>query len=107
MITSAGTSLGRPNRPWFDRISRSHSITNPDAESEKKLLAQLAPELDKDTLSRLVAAFQDLREGYNTGSLVYPYSLRGVYSPSGPMSLTNETLLRADKCRTAYKHLSR
>ncbi|KAF9648314.1 hypothetical protein BDM02DRAFT_3187271 [Thelephora ganbajun] len=53
-----------------------HSITNPDAESEKKLLAQLAPDLNKNTLSRLVAAFQDLREGYNAGSLVYPYSLR-------------------------------
>lgn len=74
-------SLEQLSRPRFDCISPSHSITNPDAESERKILAQLAPDLDKDTLSRLVAAFQDLREGYNAGSLIYPYSLRGEYGP--------------------------
>ena len=105
MITSAGASLGQSSFLWFDRIPRSHSITNPDAESEKELLAQLAPDLDKDTLSRLVAAFQDLREGYNTGSLGYPYSLRGVYGPFGSLALTNGTSLRADQYRTAHKHI--
>ncbi|KAI0061227.1 hypothetical protein BV25DRAFT_1857935 [Artomyces pyxidatus] len=53
-----------------------HSVSNPDIESERRLLAQLAPELDEDILLRLVGAFQDLRKGYGEGSLTYPYSLR-------------------------------
>lgn len=106
MITSAGTSLEQPSRPWFDRVSSSHSITNPDAESEKKILAQLAPDLDKDTLSRLVAAFQDLREGYSAGSLIYPYSLRGMYGPSGTIPLMNLVLLRAHQRRPTHEYVS-
>ena len=54
-----------------------HSVTNPDMDSEKKLLSQLAPELNEDIISRLVAAFQELRHAYETGTLTYPYSLRG------------------------------
>lgn len=46
-------------------------------DSEKKLLSQLAPELNEDIISRLVAAFQELRHAYETGTLTYPYSLRG------------------------------
>lgn len=46
--------------------------------SERQLLQQLAPEVDEDTLHRLVAAFQDLRTGYDTGKVSYPYSLRGA-----------------------------
>ncbi|TFK71122.1 hypothetical protein BDN72DRAFT_838036 [Pluteus cervinus] len=53
-----------------------HSVTNPDLESERKLLAQLAPELDEDIILRLVGAFHDLRSGYESGMLNYPYSLR-------------------------------
>lgn len=55
----------------------SHSVTNPDMQSERRLLAQLAPEMDEDMIRRLVAAFQDLRRGYDEGKLSYPYSLRG------------------------------
>ena len=54
-----------------------HSVSNPDMESEKKLLAQLAPELDPDLILRLVAAFHDLRAAHEAGTLTYPYSLRG------------------------------
>lgn len=46
--------------------------------SERKLLQQLAPEIDADTLLRLVGVFQDLRKGYESGKLSYPYSLRGM-----------------------------
>ena len=46
-------------------------------QSERQLLAQLAPEMDEDLIRRLVAAFQDLRRGYDEGKLLYPYSLRG------------------------------
>ncbi|KAJ6481917.1 AAA domain-containing protein [Mycena sanguinolenta] len=53
-----------------------HSVTNPDQESERTLLAQLAPELDEDLILRLVGAFHDLRKGYDAGTLNYPYSLR-------------------------------
>lgn len=54
-----------------------HSVTNPDMDSERKLLSQLAPELSQDLILRLVAAFQDLRRAHEAGTLTYPYSLRG------------------------------
>ncbi|KAF5384151.1 hypothetical protein D9615_003188 [Tricholomella constricta] len=54
-----------------------HSVTNPDQASERKLLEQLAPELSQDLILRLVGAFHDLRKGYESGVLNYPYSLRG------------------------------
>lgn len=54
-----------------------HSVTNPDIISERRLLAQLAPELSEDMILRLVAAFHDLRHAYDAGRLTYPYSLRG------------------------------
>ncbi|KAH9929971.1 AAA domain-containing protein [Amylocystis lapponica] len=53
-----------------------HSVTNPDMLSERKLLSQLAPDLGEDLILRLVAAFQDLRHAYDSGTLTYPYSLR-------------------------------
>ncbi|KDQ56692.1 hypothetical protein JAAARDRAFT_207783 [Jaapia argillacea MUCL 33604] len=53
-----------------------HSVPNPDIDSERKLLMQLAPELSEDVLRRLVLTFHDLRKGYEDGSLTYPYSLR-------------------------------
>ena len=55
-----------------------HAVSNPDMQSERKLLSQLAPELSDDLILRLVAAFQDLRYAHETGSLTYPYSLRGL-----------------------------
>ena len=54
-----------------------HSVSNPDPESEMNLLSQLAPEMNSKLIRRLVSAFQDLRVGYETGILNYPYSLRG------------------------------
>lgn len=48
--------------------------------SERRLLAQVAPELSEDMILRLVAAFHDLRHAYDTGALTYPYSLRGTCS---------------------------
>ncbi|KAH8984497.1 AAA domain-containing protein [Lactarius hatsudake] len=53
-----------------------HAISNPDLESERKLLTQLAPELSEDLIVRLIGAFHDLRQSYESGSLSYPYSLR-------------------------------
>ncbi|PPQ92175.1 hypothetical protein CVT25_008949 [Psilocybe cyanescens] len=53
-----------------------HSVSNPDQESERNLIGQLAPEMSKDLVLRLVGAFNDLRKGYENGVLNYPYSLR-------------------------------
>lgn len=36
--------------------------------------------MEEKLIRRLVAAFQDLRIGYETGVLNYPYSLRGEYA---------------------------
>jgi hypothetical protein len=69
-----------PSCPVIVLILPSHSVSNPDQESERRLLSQLAPELDEHVIRRLVAAFQDLRRGYDSGVLTYPYSLRGTLS---------------------------
>ncbi|CCM05477.1 uncharacterized protein FIBRA_07698 [Fibroporia radiculosa] len=53
-----------------------HAVTNPDMSSERKLLSQLAPDLQEDMILRLVAVFHDLRHEYESGALTYPYSLR-------------------------------
>ncbi|KAJ7216377.1 AAA domain-containing protein [Mycena pura] len=53
-----------------------HAVTNPDQASERRLLAQLAPQMDEELILRLVGAFHDLRAGYDAGTLNYPYSLR-------------------------------
>ena len=44
------------------------------------LLEQMAPEVDKVLIRKLVGAFQDLRNGYKGagGDIAYPYSLRGL-----------------------------
>ena len=62
---------------FFNLSYNSHSVSNPDMSSETQLLKQLAPEIDDETLKKLVLAFQDLRRGYDSGKLTYPYSLRG------------------------------
>ncbi|KLO18907.1 hypothetical protein SCHPADRAFT_935748 [Schizopora paradoxa] len=63
-----------------------HAVSNPDLDSERRLLQQLAPEIPEDTLLRLVASFQDLRAGYDTGKLTYPYSLRELINVVRHMS---------------------
>jgi hypothetical protein len=89
----------------------SHSVTNPDMQSERRLLAQLAPEMDEDMIRRLVAAFQDLRRGYDEGKLSYPYSLRGdacpvVFTLKGkPKPVTASTPSRAHQSCTPYESL--
>ncbi|KZT64100.1 hypothetical protein DAEQUDRAFT_679169 [Daedalea quercina L-15889] len=73
-----------------------HAVTNPDLDSERKLLSQLAPDLKEDMIIRLVGAFQDLRKAYEAGTLTYPYSLRELINivrhlqtyPSDPLETT-------------------
>lgn len=53
-----------------------HAIDNPDAESELHLLEQYGPEVPKDTLRKLISAFDELRKMSDDGQLSYPYSTR-------------------------------
>ncbi|EIN14530.1 hypothetical protein PUNSTDRAFT_118001 [Punctularia strigosozonata HHB-11173 SS5] len=53
-----------------------HAVMNPDIHSERRLLSQLAPELDEDLMLRLIGVFHDLRRAYEINTLTYPYSLR-------------------------------
>ncbi|KAF8508458.1 AAA domain-containing protein [Hysterangium stoloniferum] len=70
-----------------------HSVSNPDVQSERRLLAQLAPDMNEDLIRRLVGAFQDLRKGYEEGSLSYPYSLRELINLIRHMrAYTNDSL---------------
>jgi len=74
--------VGRPSyRSTRDILMpcSSHAISNPDMESERRLLTQLAPEVSEDLVARLISAFHGLRQGYENGSLTYPYSLRGAH----------------------------
>ncbi|KAI0703059.1 AAA domain-containing protein [Cytidiella melzeri] len=86
-----------------------HSVTNPDMQSERKLLEQLAPELTEDLILRLVAAFHDLRHAYEAGSLMYPYSLRELINlirhiqayPQDPLELAIRNIFDFDVYRPA------
>ncbi|KAJ3534193.1 hypothetical protein NM688_g7173 [Phlebia brevispora] len=81
-----------------------HSVTNPDMESERKLLSQLAPELSQDLILRLVAAFHDLRRAHEAGTLTYPYSLRELINlvrhlqayPSDPLEVVLRNIFDFD-----------
>lgn len=42
-----------------------YAVTNPDIDSEQRVLAQLAPELDEELLRSLVQAFGDLRKAFD------------------------------------------
>lgn len=76
--------------------------------SERQLLQQLAPEVDEDTLHRLVAAFQDLRNGYDTGKVSYPYSLRGALAGSTAHIYDLPIVYcRADQYRPTYTCIPR
>lgn len=55
-----------------------HSVDNPSTDSEIYLLQQYGPNVDKDTLEKLVNAFAELRSMADVGQLSYPYSTREV-----------------------------
>lgn len=51
-------------------------VSNPDPESEIRLLSQAAPNVPRDLIERLDLAFHDLRQAFVDGLVAYPYSLR-------------------------------
>ena len=53
-----------------------HAIDNPGKESQIQMLTRYAPNVDLDIITRLIDAFDELRELTNSGSLSYPYSTR-------------------------------
>ena len=53
-----------------------HAVDNPDQNSEIALLRSYAPNVNVDTITRLTAAFMDLRKMTDEGQLLYPYSTR-------------------------------
>jgi hypothetical protein len=84
-----------------------HSVTNPDPESEQMLLGQMAPEIDKVLIRKLVNAFQDLRRGYEGGGggIGYPYSLRGLSLHLLVNRLTKHCKHRIDQPRPASSRI--
>ncbi|GAA5900077.1 hypothetical protein JCM6882_002608 [Rhodosporidiobolus microsporus] len=75
------------NRPGFPFLGNSflqvlgdsfstYALMNPDADSELRVLQQLAPDLPEALLRKLVEAFQNLRREFDKGALSYPFSLR-------------------------------
>jgi hypothetical protein len=57
-------------------VFRTVVVSNPDRASEVQILMEYAPNVPLTTLSRLAAAFGELREMNARGQLTYPYSLR-------------------------------
>ncbi|XP_075230942.1 von Willebrand factor A domain-containing protein c12.2 [Lycorma delicatula] len=55
-----------------------HAIDNPSPESEVLLLSRYGPNVPKDLITRLVAAFGKLRDLADQGLVSYPYSTREV-----------------------------
>ncbi|SCZ96734.1 BZ3500_MvSof-1268-A1-R1_Chr4-1g06667 [Microbotryum saponariae] len=68
--------LGNPFLRVLGDTFSTYAVTNPDIDSEQRVLAQLAPELDEELLRSLVQAFGDLRKAFDSGALSYPFSLR-------------------------------
>ena len=75
------------NRPGFPFLGNdffrtcgdcfsSHTINNPDVESEISLLKSYAPEISNEDIEKLISLFNSLRDLVNEGLLSYPYSLR-------------------------------
>lgn len=54
----------------------SHTIDNPDEESEVQLLRAYVPSVHPEIIRRLTRLFADLRKLVDEGLLVYPYSMR-------------------------------
>ena len=57
-------------------VFRTVVVSNPDRASEVQILMEYAPNVPLTTLSRLAAAFGELRDLNARGQLTYPYSLR-------------------------------
>jgi len=53
-----------------------HAIDNPDSTSEMFLLEKYGPDVARDTLRKLIGAFDELRRMSDDGQLSYPYSTR-------------------------------
>ena len=83
------------------------AIDNPDGESELALLRKFAPSVPETTVRKLVAAFHELREHVEEGSLTYPYSTRELVNmvrhmeafPKDGISMVLRNIFDFDKFR--------
>lgn len=77
------------NRPGFPFLGNdffgalgdlfsTHSVDNPNIQSEIQLLRQYGPHIDERTIHKLVKAFGELRSMADQGLVSYPYSTREV-----------------------------
>ncbi|XP_050455261.1 von Willebrand factor A domain-containing protein 8 [Cataglyphis hispanica] len=77
------------NRPGFPFLGNdffgalgdlfsTHSVDNPNIQSEIQLLRQYGPHIDEQTIHKLVKAFGELRSMADQGLVSYPYSTREV-----------------------------
>jgi midasin (ATPase involved in ribosome maturation) len=75
------------NRPGFPFLGNNffrdvgdifptHTIDNPDENSERKLLKKYGPNVKDEIIHKLASVFRDLRLETNTGKIQYPYSTR-------------------------------
>lgn len=55
-----------------------HAVDNPKPQSELSMLKQYGPDVPKQVLQKLVAAFGELRSLADQGIINYPYSTREV-----------------------------
>ena len=62
-------------------------VENLDVASETTLLGQFAPSVSPVTLERLALSFSDLRGHYETGQLIYPYSVSITHPIDTPSQL--------------------
>lgn len=79
------------NRPGFPFLGNdffaalgdlfsTHSVDNPNIQSEIHLLKQYGPDVNDQVILKLVKAFDELRNMADKGLVSYPYSTREVVS---------------------------
>eukprot|EP01047_Picozoa_sp_COSAG01_P044644 COSAG01_NODE_4054_length_5384_cov_282.663076_4_plen_385_part_00 len=79
-------------------VFRTFVVPNPDRMSELQILSSYAPDIALATLSRLAAAFGELRSQHANGKLPYPYSLREAVATARHLQAFPETPVGVALC---------
>jgi|EP01049_Picozoa_sp_SAG25_P000835 hypothetical protein len=79
-------------------VFRTFVVPNPDRMSELRILSSYAPDIALTTLSRLAAAFGELRSLHANGKLPYPYSLREAVATARHLQAFPETPVGVALC---------
>ncbi|KAJ3330432.1 von Willebrand factor A domain-containing protein 8, partial [Gonapodya sp. JEL0774] len=105
--------LGNDFYSQIGDVFSTHAVDNPDEDSELELLAQMAPEILKGRLRRLVAVFAELRRAFDDGLVSYPFSLRELINvvkhmkkyPDEPLDSVLRNVFDFDVTRKEYHDL--